>query len=352
LGLDLFGDRFGRLCRGGIFHGPKFARNGQALHLRIPGLTARLRTPKTNAVTDEILSYPLLDTAFIRVAGADTEMFLQAQLALNIQTLGGNGARLAPWLNAKGRVTAIFSLARLAEGDWLLACHRSMIDPVVKRLRMFVLRAAVDIAPANDAWQALIIVGRADQRLENRFRAGSDAESWDHQDGLLWRQTLPGALEVWGAPARLSALQTEVPEDARALTLWRHRWLLAGLPTISSAEQDRFTGHMLNLDLLGALSFDKGCYPGQEVVARTENLGRPKRRALLFSCSDPLPDPGTRVVDAAGERQGEVLAVAPGEPNLMLAVVTLASVEQPLFAGGTSGPALQRAALPYEIPEL
>ena len=303
-------------------------------------------------MSNEFFSSPRDDIAFIRVAGADADGFLQAQLALNIHSLGGNGARLAPWLNAKGRVTAIFSLARLAQGDWLMSGHRSMIDFLVRRLRMFVLRAAVDISLEHDAWQALVLAGTNDDALTTRFPTSGDVHAWDRRDGLLWRETLPGAIEVWGPQAPLAALQAAIPEDARALTLWRQRWLLAGLPSISRQEQDRFTGHMLNLDLLGALSFDKGCYPGQEVVARTENLGRPKRRALLFHCAEEVPDPGTRVVDASGDSQGEVLLAAPGETNLTLAVVTLAKADQPMFVGASSGPRLERAALPYTIPEL
>lgn len=303
-------------------------------------------------MSSEILCYPLAETRFIQLSGADTGDFLQAQLAINMLTLPGNGARLAPWLNAKGRVSALFSLAQLGLGDWLLATHESLFDALVPRLRLFVLRSAVTVSPMDDSWQALAIAAADGARLNIGFPLGNDVDTWTEHQGLLFRRTVPGAIEVWGPAAAVATLSAEFKPDIRALAHWQRQRLLAGLPAVTRQEQDRFTGHMLNLDLLGALSFDKGCYPGQEVVARTQNLGRPKRRALLFSCVSQLPEVGAWIVDPKGDRQGEVIVSVAGSPNLALAVVTLAASAQTLLLGASDGPELKRAEMPYPIPEL
>ncbi len=290
------------------------------------------------------------ETCLIRVSGADAEAFLQAQLTVNLASLAGNGLRLAPWLNAKGRVTGLFSLARLAADHWLLATHRSQVDWLVQRLRLFVLRAAVQIEPADD-WGMLIIRGDNVSELASRFAVDADHDSWTESHGLLCRQTVPGTVEGWGPAGAVAGLQQQLPADPEAPVDWQRQWITAGLPRITRAHQERFSAHMLNLDLLGAVSFDKGCYPGQEVVARTQNLGRPKRRALAFHSVAALPEPGADLLDANGARQGEILNSAPGEPNLALAVVALAAAAEPLFLASARVP-LVRTALPYTVPGL
>ena len=284
---------------------------------------------------------------FVRVRGADAEAFLQALLAIDVAGLPGNGARLAPWLNAKGRVTALFSLARLEPGDWLLAADASQAQTLTQRLRLFVLRSAVEVQPADHEWQAGVVYLGTEP---GPWAAAADDQNWTATDSLLGRRTAPGCLELWGAAAALGQFTADLPEDAAALTHWHHQWVANGWPRITAGEQDRFTAHMLNLDLLGAVSFSKGCYPGQEVVARTQNLGRPKRRTLLFTCTSDLPEPGQTLVDEDGRSWGQILNSASGSPHLALAVVTLADLPTSLALDTPDGARLERAGLPYPVP--
>ena len=285
--------------------------------------------------------------SFLRVRGPDADAFLQALLALDVAGLPGNGARLAPWLNAKGRVTALFSLARLQPGDWLLASDASQAQTLAKRLPLFVLRSAVEVLPADDEWQARVLyLGTQPGPVP----AAPDELSWTPHQGLLARRTAPGCLEVWGPAAALDRLTADLPEDPAALSHWHRQWVASGWPRITAREQDRFTAHMLNLDLLDAVSFTKGCYPGQEVVARTQNLGRPKRRTLLFTCFSDLPAPGQALVDADGRSRGQILNSAAGTPHLALAVVTLADLPASLALDTADGARLEQAELPYAIP--
>jgi folate-binding protein YgfZ len=298
-------------------------------------------------VNIEISYAQLTNQRFLRVRGADADAFLQALLAVDITGLPGNGARLAPWLSAKGRVTALFSLARLEPGDWLLATDSSQAQTLAKRLQLFVLRSAVEVLPADQAWQARVVyLGDEPGPLPT----AADDQNWTATDSLLGRRTAPGCLEVWGPIAALEQLTADLPKAAAGLTYWHYQWVANGWPRITAGEQDRFTAHMLNLDLLDAVSFTKGCYPGQEVVARTQNLGRPKRRTLLFSCASALPEPGQALVDEQGRSWGQILNSAAGSPHLALAVVTLAELPASLVLDTPQGAPLQRTALPYPIP--
>lgn len=298
-------------------------------------------------VNTEMSYANLISQRFLRVRGADADAFLQALLAIDVTGLPGNGARLAPWLNAKGRVTALFSLARLEPGNWLLATDASQAQTLANRLRLFVLRSAVEVLPGDQEWQARVVyLGGSPSPLP----AAADDQSWTATDSLLGRTTAPGCLEVWGPITALEQLTADLPEAAAGLTYWHRQWIANGWPRITADEQDRFTAHMLNLDLLDAVSFTKGCYPGQEVVARTQNLGRPKRRTLLFSCTSALPDPGQTLVDEEGRSWGQILNSAAGSPHLALAVVTLAELPAALALDTPQGARLERAALPYAIP--
>jgi len=295
--------------------------------------------------------YPLEDTGFIAVSGPDATAFLHAQLAIDVLGMHTNGALLAPWLNAKGRVTALFSLARHGPDEWLLATDTSLVAPLTQRLGLFVLRAAVQIADVSASWRALAVRSTDEPWLLARCPVTTPPGGWTECDGALWRQTLAGIPEVWGPKDAVEALQRDLPKDPETLRLWQWALLSAGIPDVTAVQQDHFTAHMLNLDLLDALSFDKGCYPGQEIVARTQNLGRPKRRTLLFETAAAPAERGAPVVDAQGNHQGEILRSVAGTPTRALAVVALTATGA-LFLHAADGPSLKLAKLPYPIPEL
>jgi len=182
----------------------------------------------------------------IHVTGDDAFEFLQAQLAADLRDL--TNPKLSAWCNPKGRVICLMRVAKTAEG-YALALPVELADEVVRRLTMFRFRAKVEFT-AHDA---------------NAGDLGTDS---DYES-------------------------------------WRLENLRAGIPEVLKAQSEEFTPHMLNLDLLGAVSLDKGCYPGQEIVARTHFRGATKRRCLRFESAEPVA-PGDKISD--GDRDiGEVL---------------------------------------------
>ena len=199
------------------------------------------------------------------VAGDDATAFLQAQLTQDLDRVqaGGGGPCLAAWCNPKGRAIALFRLRRLGK-TWRLALPDTMSAAIKQRLETFRFRA--------------------------RFSIDTEAATADD-------------LDIVGGPTEAE---------------WRSRLVANGIPMLEAEQAERFTPHMLNLDLIGAVSFDKGCYPGQEVVARTHYRGATKRRMKRFFSTASIR-PGDKL-KANGRDAGEVVNVAGGE---FLAVVPL-----------------------------
>ena len=224
------------------------------------------------------------------VTGADARDFLHAQLTNDIEQLGADRAALAGWCTAKGRLLATFLVIPSPDG-FLLQVARDLAPAVTKRLSMFILRSKVKIADESDAW--------------------AQYGCWETKAALAWDGGV-ATVPVGDRALKLGkglALPANRTEDA-----WIVEEIRAGRPFITAATQDKFVPQMVNLEKLGGVSFQKGCYPGQEIVARAQHLGEVKRRMTRV----PVPQgvelkPGQEfnggvVVDSAA---GEALAVMP-----------------------------------------
>jgi folate-binding protein YgfZ len=292
------------------------------------------------------LCYSALDTrACIEVRGVDAAAFLHGQLTRGVLSVDAGDAPLAGWADARGRIRALFRVLRLPE-RWLLVTTRDGADTLVQKLRMFVLRSKVDVALARDvavgallgdASSALVAYGIAPETPANRM-VRRDELCFVRIGARYWQALgAPAALELVAAPL------TATTEAAAALAE-----IELGIPEISQQTAERYVAQMLNLDELDAISFDKGCYPGQEIIARVHNLGGVKRRARRYAVPTAPPAPGTPVL-ANGEQQvGEVLRAAPAAAGSeLLAVVDHAAAGAPLTCGGA---ALAERPLPFAPP--
>jgi folate-binding protein YgfZ len=228
------------------------------------------------------------------VTGADARDFLHAQLTNDIQNLPADRAALAGWCTPKGRLLASFLVIPSSEG-FLLQLARDLAPSVAKRLSMYVLRSKVKIADESDAWSQY---GIWDESL------GVAGVAWDN--GVVTVRVDEGRFLRMGRGLSLAAGK---PEDA-----WTLEEIRAGRPLISAATQDQFVPQMVNFETLGAVNFQKGCYPGQEIVARAQYRGEVKRRlkrVQLPAGTELKPGEqydGGVVVDSAA---GEALAVMP-----------------------------------------
>lgn len=231
----------------------------------------------------------------LSVSGADARDFLHAQLTIDVQNLPPQRAALAGWCSAKGRLLATLLVVPAPEG-YLLQLARDLAPAVAKRLAMFVLRSKVKLADVSDAWTQFGLWGAPEP-------AGV---TWDAGRARIPRGE---GRTLCFEPAGAESLVPNADEEA-----WTLQEIRAGRPLITAATQDQFVPQMVNLEQLDAVDFRKGCYPGQEIVARAQYRGQVKRRMVrLPSPAGARLKPGDEldggvVVDAAG---GELLAVMP-----------------------------------------
>ncbi len=289
---------------------------------------------------------PLPSYACLEVRGADARAFLQAQLTQSLEpSPGDHRAPLAAWLDARGRTRALLRVFELPD-RWVLAAITNDAVTLVKRLRMFVLRSAVTIDVAADVELAALI--DADDAWLEQHELPANARPGDAtvRQALHWVCVGTGYWQVLGTRAALEPLERTLeraPPAAAPLAEIR-----LGIPALDAELVDRFVGQMLNLDALDALSFDKGCYPGQEIVARVRNLGGVKKRARRYAVNGHTPAVGDVVVGESREPAGEVIrAAATATGSELLAVVEHTAAAHSLSCAGA--PLLERP-LPFPIP--
>ena len=297
------------------------------------------------------LLMPLTHLAIIEASGADATAFLHAQLSNDVQGLEPGRSLLAGYCNAKGRLYALPRLWR-SGGDWRLCMPADITDTVLKRLRMFVLRSQVTLKRRDD----LTLLGVAgDGAAECLRQAGLPApEAIDAVDspGSASARSWPGATPRFqictpdgAAPACWAALAA----DARpaSASVWRLLDIDAGQPAVYAPTLEAFVPQMVNLELIGGVSFKKGCYPGQEIVARMHYLGKPSRRMYRLQAT-AAPAPGTPVLDEAEREVGTVVDAQPAADGAhLLAVVQRGKDSAALQLPG--GERLTGLDLPYAV---
>jgi hypothetical protein len=237
----------------------------------------------------------------IKAHGADTLTFLQGQLTNDVYQVSYEYGQLTAYCSLKGRVLALFRLFQRDAG-YYLATLREQVEPMIKRLRLFILRSQVRLEDASDELPGIGLSGPNAARLLasalGRAPAGVDSVV---QSAELTAIGLPGEqprFALYGPVERLQPLWQTLAREATPSgpEAWRLLDICAGLPTVYAATADTFVPQMINLQLLGGISLKKGCYVGQEVIARTHYLGQLKRRMVrLHIDSDEPPQPGARL---------------------------------------------------------
>lgn len=266
--------------------------------------------------------------AVLEAQGLDAAAFLHAQLTQSVNDLGPKQARLGGYCNAKGRLLANFILLRPEAERVLLLLPAELLAPLQKKLAMFVLRSKLKfVAPAQP------ITGLLGDAVPEELPV------WAVQDGLI---RLPD-----GAGQRRGLLlgESALPLIDRAAWDWAE--LQAGIPWVTAATSEHFVPQMINWELLGGVDFKKGCYPGQEVVARSQYRGTVKRRVQLLRGANGAPG---SAVFAGDEEVGELLmGAAWGDDAAVLAELQLSAWESEAPLRLADGSPLQRAALPYAV---
>lgn len=305
-----------------------------------------------------ITLHSLDQTGLILFAGEDAQSFLQGQVSCDVAALTLDKSAYGSYCTPKGRVLATFLLWRSAQG-FFMQLPRALRESIQKRISMFILRAKVKPMDASDTFARFGVAG--DEAASLIKEAFGDAPRAAHEVKHLHEATLislPGErFEVVVPSEKTSAVRESLTRDAQEAdhSAWDRLEIRAGIPWITPATQEEFVPQSLNLDLIGGVSFAKGCYPGQEIVARVHYRGQGKQRMYRVNiATEVAPQPGDKLYSAdMGEQStGMLVNAAPAEDGGYdaLAVIQTSSVGTGDVHWKTpQGPALRFLSLPYEV---
>lgn len=294
----------------------------------------------------------------VEVLGPDAGTFLQGQLTQDALSMQPSQARAGGYCSAKGRLLANFVMLHPDEDRWFLLTHADLQEALVKRLRMFVLRAKCSVQARQD----LGVFGEHGTGLglwsvRTFIPSGADA---GEQPNPAWAMGWWGGRTLWIASQASSPPADGDHSAASAQEAWRHADVLAAWPWIEAATVDQFVPQMINFELLGGVNFRKGCYPGQEVVARSQYRGTLKRRMALFvlpAHTTPRAAAGLELFHSEDPGQPAGMVVNAGhddkagtQHHLLAEVKLSAMTGGTLHLGAPQGPQLQPLPLPYPIP--
>lgn len=306
---------------------------------------------------------PLTDLGLIAIAGDDAASFLHNQITNDVEKLDLSTARLAGYCTPKGRLLASFLMWKTADAIFL-QLPLPLQPAIQKRLQMFVMRSKAKLSDAGNRLVALGLSGPAAATALQTWFPDLPAQPYakvDNAYGTLIRVADGGnhARYQWitdtaNAVAAWPALSSKL--TARGASAWRLGEIQAGVPSITAATQEQFVPQMINFELIGGVNFKKGCYPGQEIVARSQYLGKLKRRAVLATIATADVKAGSEVFSSADPEQPCGMVVN-AEQNaagsaLCLVEIKLAAIDNgSIHLGSVSGPALQLQRLPYELTD-
>lgn len=300
----------------------------------------------------------LSQLGLIAFQGEDTATFLQGQLTNDVRALHADGAQWNGLCSPKGRLLGNFLMWRQGD-DTCLQLAGDITASVLKRLSMFILRAKVKGRDASDETVRVVVSGpqaaAAVQAAmgvlpEAPMRSAAAANGWVVRVGAdkFVLSVRPDQAETVWQMLRQSATPVGAP-------VWDWLRLSAGIPMIVAATQEQFVPQMVNYEVLGGVSFQKGCYTGQEIVARSQYLGKLKRRMFLAHIdADAAPGDSVYSADLDGQASGTVVNAAPapdGGVDLLAVAQVESATSQTLHLKSLDGPALTLKPLPYALPE-
>ncbi len=289
---------------------------------------------------------PISHLGVIRVQGDDAASFLHGQLTNDFALLDLHHARLAAFCSAKGRMQASFIGFKRAHDDILLVLSRDLLAQTLKRLSMFVLRAKAKLSDASADFHLQGLIGNAVPHSEQApwaLQSEGDAH-------IVHLYPAAGqARALWIAPA-----STAAPTTTLTAAQWLWSEVASGVATVSQPVYELFVPQMLNYESIGGVNFKKGCYPGQEVVARSQFRGTLKRRAFIVHAQAEL-QAGTEVFAASDAEQaaGTVVQAAPAPQGGWEAIISMqiSAAPEALTAGSATGTPLTILPLPYTLLE-
>ena len=324
------------------------ATSGSGQPFESPDASCRLHTLSTHGL--------------LRISGPEAPSFLQSQLTNDVTQVTASIGQLNAYCSPKGRALALFSMIKHADAFYIIL-PTEVLPAFHQRLKMFILMAKVTIEDDSDQHACFGVSGtEAKAALQTAgFKVPSEHYHTEANEQLLI-QKLPAArgeyrFAVIGPPDQLIPLWQKLsPTSVNSTeTFWQRDTILTGIPTMTTDIVDTFIPQMLNLDLIDAVSFTKGCYPGQETVARTRHLGKLKRRTFLLQIDTAhAPAIGSKIEDDDENTLGQIINVSAHTPDSCVALAVLnldaADAKSLQLADANKTPA-SLITMPYDLPQ-
>lgn len=307
-------------------------------------LAIRQEEAKLGSIDDKGVGFIALENyTVLEITGSDAESFLQGQFCNDISEVSQQRAQLSGYCTPKGRLLALFTLLATDSG-YLMIIDTALTDSFIKRLQMFIMRADVTIVVREE-------------KLCTGVISTGDTGSEPAIPKLAVMDVSQSAEKIWVCVGESRYLYIAAEKDQQALwstdtpqlalDVWRLCNIQTGFPTLQPSTVDKFVPQMVNLQQAGGLSFKKGCYPGQEIVARMQYLGKLKRQMLRFTYEGDVAEPGDTVAAGDDNEAGVIVdAVQNGAQVELLAVMKLAVLDSTLSVAGKE---LTRQPLPYNL---
>lgn len=318
-------------------------------------------TQERSLATTGTIVCDLSHLGLIAAHGVDTQTFLQSQFTNDAREVNATRSQLSGYCSAKGRLLALFRIFQRGEVVYL-QFPQELLEPTLKRLRMFVMRAKVTLDDASDKWIRIGMAGpQAEQQLSDTLGRLPQAVNEVVSTNDITVLRLPGVtarFELVGELAAMQALWQKLAAQATPVgaPVWSLLDILAGVPEVFTSSADEFVPQMVNLTALGGVNFKKGCYPGQEIVARMQYLGTLKRRMYLAHCdADSPPAAHTALYEAGSDGTQSIGAIVHAQQAAQtgcdaLAVIVIAAAERAaIHLGSPDGPVLTLQQLPYPL---
>ena len=328
------------------------------------GIVQPFNSPQQDAktATEQTAIMALSHLGLIRIDGEDAAGFLQNQFTNDVREVTGSSSQLSAWCSPKGRALACFRLFMMA-GCYYMQLPYTLVSPTREKLARYVLMSKVTLEESSDKFATMGLAGPQAEILLNKLFPAIPAEVNEvvHQPGCTLLR-VPGSsprFVIIGEPARLVPLWLTLSTRTQpaASNCWRLLDIQAGLPAVYPETVEAFVPQMLNLQAVGGLSFTKGCYPGQEVVARMQYLGKLKRRmyrAVVDADTSPQPGDSLRVA-GTDHSTGKIVDAQPAAQGgyELLAVVEIAAIEaaEKICLESSDDAILKFMELPYTVEQ-
>lgn len=292
----------------------------------------------------------------LRIEGEDSQAFLQGQFSNDVREVSPSQAQYSSYCTPKGRMLASFLLWQ-ADDSYFVQLPRETLVGLQKKLSMYIMRSKVKITDASDGYVRFVVAGKEAQKALRDVLEKPPSASLSITQGADF--TVIGLendrFEIIASAEQGPALWEKLTSHCKPVGSGCWDWLniQAGIPVIYNATQEEFIPQMVNFELIGGVNFRKGCYPGQEIVARTQHLGKTKRRMYLahIATSD-APQPGDAIFYAEGDGQARIVDAqrSPQGGYDVLAVIPITAAESGTIRWrGQDGPKLDFLALPYPV---